>query len=92
MECLNLKTEYIKKPLNIIIQRYDILTVKTDHLNDLLYIKTYSIATISNVYCYKVCSNTQRGYLNVAPNIVWLTPDTISGEFDIYSNVVWRID
>lgn len=39
-----------------------------------------------------VCSLSKDAYLNVVPDVVWLTPEMISGEFDIYSNVVWRID
>ena len=39
-----------------------------------------------------VCSVGKVLYLRVNPDVVWLTPDMLSGEFDIYSNVVWKID
>ena len=39
-----------------------------------------------------VCSVNKDAYLRVVPDVIWLTPDMISGEFDIYSNVVWWID
>lgn len=39
-----------------------------------------------------VCSVNKDAYLRVVPDVVWLTPEMIGGEFDIYSNVVWRID
>ena len=39
-----------------------------------------------------VCSVNKDAYLRVSPDVVWLTPDMIGGEFDIYSNVVWKID
>ena len=39
-----------------------------------------------------VCSVNKDAYLRVVPDVVWLTPDMLSGEFDIYSNVVWKID
>lgn len=39
-----------------------------------------------------VCSVNNDAYLRVVPDVVWLTPDMIGGEFDIYSNVVWKID
>ena len=39
-----------------------------------------------------VCSVNKDAYLRVEPDVIWLTPDMIGGEFDIYSNVVWRID
>lgn len=39
-----------------------------------------------------VCSLNKDSYLRVAPDVVWLTSDMISGEFDIYSNVDWTIN
>lgn len=39
-----------------------------------------------------VCSIGKDAYLRVNPDVVWLTQDMLSGEFDIYSNVVWKID
>ena len=39
-----------------------------------------------------VCSTNRDSYLRVTPDTVWLTPDMISGEFDIYSNVSWKIE
>lgn len=43
--------------------------------------------------CSIVCSvNTTDKYLNVAPTVVWLTLDTLSGEFNVYSNVEWVIN
>lgn len=39
-----------------------------------------------------VCTSKDYSYLYVIPDYVWLTPDTIAGEFDIYSNVSWVIN
>lgn len=39
-----------------------------------------------------ICTTNRDSYLRVTPDTVWLTPDMISGEFDIYSNVIWQID
>lgn len=39
-----------------------------------------------------VCSVNKDAYLRVIPDVVWLTPDMIGGEFDIYSNTTWEID
>ena len=40
-----------------------------------------------------VCSVNKDAYLRVVPDVVWLSPDELAyGEFDIYSNVVWKID
>ena len=43
-------------------------------------------------YVSLVCSVNKDAYLRVSTDVVWLTPDMIGGEFDIYSNVVWKID
>jgi hypothetical protein len=55
-------------------------------------IKSAYIGAELKVRCNIVCGTNNNYYLNVTPNTVWLTPDMLSGEFDIYSNVVWRID
>lgn len=39
-----------------------------------------------------VCSVNKDAYLRVSTDVLWLTPDMLSEEFDIYSNVVWKID
>lgn len=40
-----------------------------------------------------ICSVNKDAYLRVVPDVVWLSPDELAyGEFDIYSNVVWKID
>ena len=93
MVCINVNTKYIKNPLSIAIQMLDTISIKTDNLNESLHVKTRNITTVSNIYCYRICSITQSGYLDVIPNIVWLTPDMLNGTtFDIYSNVAWKID
>ena len=43
-------------------------------------------------YVSLVCSVNKDAYLRVSTDVVWLTPEMLSEEFDIYSNVVWRID
>lgn len=39
-----------------------------------------------------ICTTSKDSFLHVDPDYVWLTPEMLSGEFDIYSNVSWRID
>ena len=40
-----------------------------------------------------VCSaNHDLRYLRVNTDVIWLTPDMLSDDFDIYSNVVWKIE
>lgn len=43
-------------------------------------------------YVSLVCSVNKDAYLRVSTDVVWLTPEMLSEEFDIYSNVVWKID
>lgn len=44
------------------------------------------------VRCSVICTINSSFYLNVSTDTLWLTPDMIAEEFDIYSNVDWRID
>ena len=43
-------------------------------------------------YVSLVCSVNKDAYLRVSTDVLWLTSDMIGEEFEIYSNVVWRID
>lgn len=43
-------------------------------------------------YVALVCTSNMSLYLTVRPDVVWLTPDMLSGEFDIISNVNWEIE
>lgn len=44
------------------------------------------------VRCSVICTINTSSYLHVSTDTLWLTPDMLSEEFDIYSNVSWRID
>lgn len=39
-----------------------------------------------------VCTLSKDAYLRVSTEVLWLTPDMLGEEFDIYSNVDWNID
>lgn len=68
-------------------------------------IKSAKVETISNlpsayggsaiakpkVRCSIICSVSKDSYMNVSPDVVWLSPDMLSAEFNIYSNVDWVI-
>ena len=43
-------------------------------------------------YVSMVCSTSRDAYLNVSTDVLWLTPDMLGEEFNIYSNVSWKID
>jgi ABC-type hemin transport system substrate-binding protein len=38
-----------------------------------------------------ICTINQEYFLEVNPDVVWLTQDMLSGEVEIKSNVVWEI-
>lgn len=44
-----------------------------------------------SVSCSLVCDVNSEFYLYVEPDVIWLTPDMVSEEFDIRSNVRWVI-
>lgn len=50
------------------------------------------VASGFNGYVSMVCSTNRDAYLSVSTDVLWLTPDMLGEEFDIYSNVNWRID
>lgn len=43
-------------------------------------------------YVSMVCSVNKDAYLEVSTDVLWLTPDMLGEEFEIYSNVTWKID
>lgn len=43
------------------------------------------------ITCSLVCTVEKNFYLDVVPDYVWLSPDMLSGEFDIISNTRWEI-
>ena len=43
-------------------------------------------------YISVVCTTNRSPYLTTSKDTLWLTPDMIAEQFDIYSNVVWKID
>ena len=51
-----------------------------------------SITNRLSGYISIICSVNKNAYLNTSTDIVWLTPDMLSEEFHIYSNVSWKID
>ena len=82
MSCLNVSTCRVGEGLSL----------NSSRMGDGLNLSAKRIGKSLNVICSLVCSVSKDFYLDVSPNVVWLTPDMISGEFDIYSNVIWKID
>lgn len=43
-------------------------------------------------YISLVCTVGRDAYLNVSTDVLWLAPEMLGEEFDIYSNVNWKIE
>lgn len=81
--CLSVKVTAIRDPV----------VVRIEDVGEHIWCKTTDAAERLQVCCSLVCGvNTTDKYLNVAPAVVWLTPDMLSGEFNIYSNTDWIIN
>lgn len=90
MTCINVTTQCLNTNIDVDVSAIGKLNVSIHYLNDDITVDTYPIGRLI-IICQIVCGKT-LSYLDVQPNYVWLTPDMLSGEFDIYSNVVWKID
>lgn len=92
MGCLEVKATLLNLPVVVGISLLSGIECSASVLNPPLNISVMDITPKLKVSGHLVCSVGGGSYLRVVPNTVWLTPDILSGEFDIYSNVVWRID
>ena len=82
--CLNVDISISSTLLNVQVkQYYSLIPIKS--------IKVLPISSKLKVHYNILCSVSNEKYLHVTPNIIWLTPDMLGEEFDIYSNVNWRI-
>lgn len=71
----------------------DKMNISASKTNDDIKIFIKPIGKKVVVVCSLVCTINRTSYLKVNPDYVWLTPDILSsGEFNIYSNVAWKID
>ena len=52
----------------------------------------YRIGNGLKVTCGIVCGLNKDSYLETSTDVLWLTSDMLGEEFDIYSNVVWKIE
>lgn len=43
-------------------------------------------------YVSVLCTSNRDSYLVISKDTLWLTPDMIAEQFDIYSNVNWKIE
>lgn len=89
--CLNAYTKVIPNMLlNVVVSP----RITVDLSPEITGINTKVIKTPGlNVICNKVCSACTQQYLQVNPTVVLLSYDELANaEFDIYSNVYWKID
>lgn len=91
--CLNVVTSLVKQqPVCVSIQHIKQHIINISLLNKTLDIETKKLGLGLQVNCSIVCTVNKDGYLRVSADTLWLTPDMIAEQFDIYSNVVWKID
>lgn len=82
MSCLSLSVINLGNKINIV----------TSKANSSIAIMVNRVNQSLTITCSLVCLVNRGAYLRVKPDYVWLTPDMLSNEFDIYSNVGWEID
>lgn len=92
MSCLNVTTQYLNPKLNIKTNVIDDIIVNVQNITQQLHTTVTVYGNQLNVTCRVVCGKT-LSYLDVQPNYIWLDNNMLSSmSFDIYSNVVWKID
>ena len=57
-----------------------------------LVLSAWRVGEVLKVSASLTCSVNKEAYLRLSTDTLWLTPDIIAEQFDIYSNVVWKID
>ena len=92
MRCLNVKATLLNLPVVVGISLLSGIECSATVLNPPLKVSVMDITPKLKVSGHLVCSVVGESYLRVMPDVVWLTPDMLSGEFDIFSNVSWKID
>ena len=69
------------------------INCKAESLNSILNISTSRLGERLNVSAHHICTVNKASFLNVVPDVIWLSPDELaSADFDIISNVKWFID
>lgn len=93
MTCINVSTKHLNPKLDVKIDITAYLLVHANNLTNHLSVNVSKHTNNLNIECRVICSNKQFTHLIVQPNNVWLDNSIFSStSFDIYSNVVWKID
>lgn len=91
--CLSISTCLIKDKIEAKVQNVNNpLNINTILLSSKFQLETKKIGIGLQITCGIVCSVNDDYYLEISKDTLWLTPDMLSEQFDIYSNVVWKID
>lgn len=92
MGCLNVKATLLNSPVQVDFDLLERISCDAKILNKPLIVTTKNITSKIKINCSIVCSIGDQYYLTVDPDVVWLTRDMLSSEFNIYSNVSWNIN
>lgn len=69
------------------------LSASSSRCGEELVVRTKKTSSGLHVSVSPVCTVGKDYYLNVAPDVLWITPDMVSDAwFEIQSNVDWLID
>ena len=85
--CLTASAWKVGGELSVSAKRVDFAGEK-----DGLELSAWRVGGDLNVMASLTCSVGRDAYLRISTDTLWLTPDMIAEQFDIYSNVVWKID
>ena len=79
----------------ISVQAYEVgdrAVVEVKPINDIVSVTATRLDKDVKVFCSIVCSINKTFFVEVNPNVVWLTPEMLaSADFDITSNTSWII-
>ena len=69
------------------------INCKAESLNSVLNISASRLGERLSVSAHHICTVNKASFLNVIPDVIWLSPDELaSADFDIISNVKWFIN
>lgn len=85
--CLSAAAWRVGSGLSVTAARADFAEEK-----DSLELSAWRVGGGISVMASLTCSVNKEAYLRLSTETIWLTPDMIAEQFDIYSNVTWKID
>ena len=92
MGCLNIKATLLNLPVVVGFSLLSGIECNAWVLNSPLKVTAEKASPNLVVRGHIVCSVGNSSYLRVSTEVIWMTPDMLSAEFEIYSNVDWVIN